>query len=386
MWNRNPEQRYKDKGKQCSENRSRTSCGEPHTPPCDGEHRILIYSLTFQQEKKKKESFIESSCGISNTELINWDGSFSVSRGSACLWLLWISIQSPSDTAKPRDGRGPERGQRANDFISDNCVKWRHWWCFGWSNWTKDDASAFSEQGKVRRGWHFPRDDVTMVEVEFLLTSASFLLLFAVWNRPHSGLSIMEECGVPVSVREGQVWAIMNVLEGPGKGAAFGETPGGITRLSNCRGPWGLTGASIGGFNDAPPTHFSCYRRTWFRDGCQSEAGIPAAPFTPDSVSVCGWLSERRSWCTVVSTHMSDSTFGLCMNTTLWMHSERWCVFPRGSLSVTVLVTVLLAKSCRVDFASGHAGSQEIQEMNLHSAPALARCLFSVTTGSESRL
>lgn len=41
-----------------------------------------------------------------------------------------------------------------------------------------------------------PSDDAMMEEVQFLLTSASFLLLFDVWNRPQSGLSIMDQRGV----------------------------------------------------------------------------------------------------------------------------------------------------------------------------------------------
>lgn len=54
---------------------------------------------------------------------------------------------------------------------------------------------------------------------------------------------------------------------------------------------------------------------------------------------------------------------------------------------LSVLVTVLLAKSFHVDFvSSGHAESQEILEMNFVSGPATARYLFPVKTGSESRL
>lgn len=43
-------------------------------------------------------------------------------------------------------------------------------------------------------------DDVTIEEVRFLLTSASFVLLFDMWNRPQSSLSIMEQSGVFQSV------------------------------------------------------------------------------------------------------------------------------------------------------------------------------------------
>lgn len=54
---------------------------------------------------------------------------------------LWISIRSPSETGQPWDGSGPERGQRANDSISEKSaevlqqvMKWRHEWSFG--GWT----------------------------------------------------------------------------------------------------------------------------------------------------------------------------------------------------------------------------------------------------------
>lgn len=61
-----------------------------------------------------------------------------------------------------------------------------------------------------------PSDDVTMEEVEFLLTSASFLLLFDVRNRPQSGLSIMDQRGVCESV------CVLGTGEGPIEGAGSG--------------------------------------------------------------------------------------------------------------------------------------------------------------------